>query len=753
MERQRRRLAAILFADVVGSSRLISRDESGVVARLLDHLTARLAPAAKRRGGRVVRLTGDGGLVEFTSAVDALAAAIEFQQAMTLANRDEAEDSAIRFRIGLHLGDVIVEHGDLYGDDVNVAARLQEVPPPGGIAVSRTVREAVAGRLAADFTDLGELALKNIERTVQAFAVSWQPADWPVPAALGRSRAWPPSTWPVAARSRSWLVWPAAMAGVAMVLGTAWLLVSPPPPTKAQLQSLKAEDLERLLAERRAADAAAAEKRRLEAEARVRAEQDAAALRQADADLEKAQADRRRAENELAKLRAEIAQNRATSTDRQHLAESAAQRAMEEAAQRRAEGEANALRQAEAEAQQKATAEAENKRRADEALAQAQAERLKAEQEARARAAAEAAVVEARRLREDAEAAEAGLHLASVDRQRLQVALTAQGHDTHGTDGVFGPRTREMIASWQRRSGATATGFFTPAQRDALLRAAGPAVAHWDEDRKRGDEDRKKADEEHKKAELAKSAPPLAAPPVVVPPLSSSAANAYDGTYAGASLYARERLTVVVRIDHGGGTGTIAAPGCEDSSFSMTISATGEIVGRGDLLCPVDAVAVAPVGPFTVSGRAKGGAGDAALALTMTTNRGPSVAFTLQPSRSVAVAAPAPPRVDRAAARFDGLYGGVHLGSRSLDRFSVRLDVKSGAGTGMLSARGCAAMPFAVSISPTGAITGDVDLRCPITPDLVGAATIAGTADPRHVTMTFTTGRNQDQITLDRLDH
>lgn len=751
MERHRRRLAAILFADVVGSSRLISRDESGTVARLLDHLTARLAPAAKRRGGRVVRLTGDGGLVEFTSAVDALAAAIEFQQAMALANRDEAEDRAIHFRVGLHLGDVIVEHGDLYGDDVNLAARLQEVPSPGGIAVSRAVREAVTGRIAADFVDLGELALKNIERTVQAFAVSWKPADWPVPVEVGRAHAWPvptwpPLTWPVAARPRAWLVWPTVAAGIAMVVGSTWLLVSPPPPTKAQLQSLKAEDLERLLAERRAADAAAAEKKRLEEEARVKAEQDAAALRQADADLEKAQADRRRAENELAKLKAEIAQNRATNADRQHLVESAAQRAMEEEAQRRAEAEAKALRVAEAEAQQKATAEAENKRRADEALAQAQAERLKADQEATARAAAEAAVAEARRLREDAEAAEAGLHLAPVDRQRLQVALTVQGHDTHGTDGMFGPRTREMIAGWQRKSGATATGFFTMAQRDALLRAAAPAVARWEEDRRKAEEDRKKA-------ELAKLAPPVDPPAPPTSARTQSAAEAYDGIYSGTSLYARERLAARVRIDHGSGAGTIAAPGCEDSSFSMTVSATGEISGRGDLLCPVDAVAVAPVGPFTVSGRARGGDGGSTLALTLTTSRGPSIAFTLQPSRNVAAAPPPPPRVDLAASRFDGLYGGVHLGSRSLDRFSVRLDVKSGAGTGMLSARGCAAMPFAVSISRTGVLTGAVDLKCPLTPDLVGAAIIAGTVDPRHVTMTFTTDRNQDQITLDRLDH
>src|SRR5215510_15485004 len=105
LAREQRKLAAILFADAVGSSRLMGLDESGTVARLLEHLKRRLEPAAARCGGRVIRLTGDGGLVEFGSAVDALRAAIEFQQAMFGANRDQCEEKAITFRIGLHLGD------------------------------------------------------------------------------------------------------------------------------------------------------------------------------------------------------------------------------------------------------------------------------------------------------------------------------------------------------------------------------------------------------------------------------------------------------------------------------------------------------------------------------------------------------------------------------------------------------------------------------------------------------------------------
>ena len=178
MAREQRRLAAIVAADVVGYSRLMGRDESGTLARLREHRQQRLEPTLARHGGRLVKLTGDGALAEFPSAVDALGAAIEFQQAMAEANRDQSEVTAIVFRIGLHLGDLIVDGDDLYGDGVNVAARLEAEALPGGIVVSRTVHEAVSGRLKATFEDLGSLTLKNIERPMQAFGVKWEAADW-----------------------------------------------------------------------------------------------------------------------------------------------------------------------------------------------------------------------------------------------------------------------------------------------------------------------------------------------------------------------------------------------------------------------------------------------------------------------------------------------------------------------------------------------------------------------------------------------
>jgi len=179
-----RKLVAVLAADVVGYSRLMGRDESGTLARLREHRTRRLEPTLTRYGGRLVKLMGDGALVEFASAVDALSAAIEFQQAMNEVDPGCPETERIVFRIGLHLGDMIVEGDDLYGDGVNIAARLETAAPAGGILVSRTVHEAVTGRLKATFADLGSLTLKNIERPVQAFSVKWEPSDWRRPSSL-----------------------------------------------------------------------------------------------------------------------------------------------------------------------------------------------------------------------------------------------------------------------------------------------------------------------------------------------------------------------------------------------------------------------------------------------------------------------------------------------------------------------------------------------------------------------------------------
>jgi adenylate cyclase len=182
LAREQRRLAAIVAADVVGYSRLMGRDESGTLARLREHRKQRFEPTLARHGGRLVKLTGDGALAEFPSAVDAFGAAIEFQQAMADVNAGQPEDTAIVFRIGLHLGDLIVDGDDLYGDGVNVAARLEAEAPAGGIVISRNVHDAAAGRLKATFDDLGNLALKNIERPVHAFGVKWTPGDWKVSA-------------------------------------------------------------------------------------------------------------------------------------------------------------------------------------------------------------------------------------------------------------------------------------------------------------------------------------------------------------------------------------------------------------------------------------------------------------------------------------------------------------------------------------------------------------------------------------------
>lgn len=189
MDREQRRLAAILAADVVGYSRLMGRDESGTLARLKQLRKEHYEPALARHGGRIVKLTGDGALAEFGSAVDALNAAIEFQQALHAANSDVPEDRRIVFRVGLHVGDVLVDGSDLYGDGVNVASRLEGEAPPGGIVISVNAYDAVVNRVAASYRDMGELTLKNIERAVRAFLVGLEKLG-----PLGQSAAEPPAT-------------------------------------------------------------------------------------------------------------------------------------------------------------------------------------------------------------------------------------------------------------------------------------------------------------------------------------------------------------------------------------------------------------------------------------------------------------------------------------------------------------------------------------------------------------------------------
>jgi adenylate cyclase len=163
--RMERRLAAILAADVVGYSRLMSGDEAATLAALKTIRAEVIDKSIAQNHGRIVKLTGDGILAEFSSVVNAVSCAVEMQRAVA------ERAGKIRFRIGINLGDVIVERDDIYGDGVNVAARLESVAPPGGIAISQAVRDHVGNRLDLDFEDRGEQNLKNIERPIRVYNV------------------------------------------------------------------------------------------------------------------------------------------------------------------------------------------------------------------------------------------------------------------------------------------------------------------------------------------------------------------------------------------------------------------------------------------------------------------------------------------------------------------------------------------------------------------------------------------------------
>ena len=167
-----RRLAAILAADVAGYSRLIGADEEGTLERLKQVRGELLDPKIAEHKGRIVKTTGDGLLVEFASVVDALRCAVEVQRAMTARNAEVQQDRRIEFRIGINMGDIVVEDGDIFGDGVNVAARLEALAEPGGICVSARVQEDAAGKLDLVFEDIGEQQLKNITRPVRVYRVS-----------------------------------------------------------------------------------------------------------------------------------------------------------------------------------------------------------------------------------------------------------------------------------------------------------------------------------------------------------------------------------------------------------------------------------------------------------------------------------------------------------------------------------------------------------------------------------------------------
>lgn len=166
-----RRLAAIVSADVVGYSRLMGDDEEGTLATLNSHRREVIDPTIERHGGRIVKTTGDGLLLEFASVVDAVRCCLSMQELMRARNQATPGDKQIRYRMGVNLGDVIIEDGDLFGDGVNIAARLEGIAAPGGICISSAVFEQVRQKLDLEVEDLGDRALKNIETPVRTYRV------------------------------------------------------------------------------------------------------------------------------------------------------------------------------------------------------------------------------------------------------------------------------------------------------------------------------------------------------------------------------------------------------------------------------------------------------------------------------------------------------------------------------------------------------------------------------------------------------
>ena len=192
-ERVERRLAAILAADVVGYSRLMGADEEGTLAALKAIRRELVDPRIVEHRGRIVKTTGDGLLVEFASVVDAVRCAVGVQRELAERNAEVPAATRIEFRVGINLGDIIIDGGDIFGDGVNVAARLETLAEPGGICVSRVVRDQVRDKLAFAFEDMGEQQVKNIARPVHAHririgaaaaappAASAEPAPLPLP--------------------------------------------------------------------------------------------------------------------------------------------------------------------------------------------------------------------------------------------------------------------------------------------------------------------------------------------------------------------------------------------------------------------------------------------------------------------------------------------------------------------------------------------------------------------------------------------
>jgi len=231
-----RRLAAILSADVAGYSRLMAADEDATVRRLAAY-REEVALLLRQHRGRLVDFTGDNFLAEFPSALDAVQAAVEIQRAIAARNADVSPDARMEFRIGVHLGDVRIEDGRLFGDGVNIAARLEQHAPPGGLCLSAAVHEQVASRVALAYQDLGALALKNLPQPVRAWAARLPAAPVaPAPVRRGLRRAVLAAAATLALAALGlWVSWPRPLGWLLDRMGITALPENPPLPDRPSL--------------------------------------------------------------------------------------------------------------------------------------------------------------------------------------------------------------------------------------------------------------------------------------------------------------------------------------------------------------------------------------------------------------------------------------------------------------------------------------------------------------------------------------
>ena len=176
-DRVARRLAAILAIDMVGYSRHMESDEAGTIARQRSHRRELIDPVLNEQGGRIVKTTGDGLLVEFGSVVDALDSAVRIQRTISETEADAPRERRIQYRAGINLGDIVIDGDDIVGDGVNIAARLEGLAEPGGISITASVFEQVVGKLDLVFDDLGDLQVKNIQRPVRVYRVRMEIVD------------------------------------------------------------------------------------------------------------------------------------------------------------------------------------------------------------------------------------------------------------------------------------------------------------------------------------------------------------------------------------------------------------------------------------------------------------------------------------------------------------------------------------------------------------------------------------------------